>query len=102
MKRESNFLKCDRVGCDHVEEHERITKDMIGKPCPQCGDSLLTESDYRFWLFMSPVLTVLMAIDWVAGMIIDYWRAIHGLPPMPRVHAKIHKVDGEYKVENES
>lgn len=43
----SSYLKCDAEGCDHVEEVDEITEDHIGKPCPKCGASLLTEEDYH-------------------------------------------------------
>lgn len=40
------YLKCDADGCDHMEHHEAIGLEMIGKPCPKCGANLLTEQDY--------------------------------------------------------
>lgn len=43
-------LQCDEDDCDHVEEVEAISEDMIGKPCPKCGASLLTQEDYDFWV----------------------------------------------------
>ena len=50
------YLKCDRHGCDHVEEVENITKDLIGTPCPECGANLLTEKDYKAFRRMMIVL----------------------------------------------
>lgn len=44
---ESLDMKCDAEGCDHVEKVSRVTRDLIGKPCPKCGANLLTEADYR-------------------------------------------------------
>ena len=46
------FLKCDAAGCDHVEDVEAITPELIGKPCPKCGSNLLTEADCEAWLAM--------------------------------------------------
>lgn len=43
----TGFLQCDAEGCDHKEYHETATEDMIDKPCPKCGASLLTEEDFR-------------------------------------------------------
>lgn len=40
-----HFLKCDRKGCPHIEFHHSLTDKHIGKPCPRCGDSLLTHED---------------------------------------------------------
>lgn len=46
------FLKCDAPGCDHVEDVEAISRDLIGKPCPKCGADLLTAADCEAWLAM--------------------------------------------------
>jgi uncharacterized C2H2 Zn-finger protein len=58
------LITCDNPGCDyeilnptgdpHIE-----TKQFIGKPCPKCGKSLLTEKDYY------DHLVFLRTIDWV-------------------------------------
>ena len=45
----AEFLKCDALGCDHVEQVEAITADMVGKLCPKCGASLLTQGDWEVW-----------------------------------------------------
>lgn len=45
----AEFLKCDAPGCHHVEDVETITAEMIGKPCPLCGASLLTQADWDMW-----------------------------------------------------
>jgi hypothetical protein len=42
----SEFLKCDAEGCDHREDVNQITADMVGKPCPKCGANLLTQEDW--------------------------------------------------------
>ena len=44
------FLKCDAPGCDHRELFEELTADLIGKPCPKCGASLLTQHDFDIWV----------------------------------------------------
>lgn len=43
------FLKCDAPGCDHRELFGELTADLIGKPCPKCGASLLTQHDFDVW-----------------------------------------------------
>ncbi|SEN50379.1 hypothetical protein SAMN04489859_100885 [Paracoccus alcaliphilus] len=40
-------LMCDASGCDHIEYVDGITSDLIGKPCPKCGENLLTDEDYK-------------------------------------------------------
>lgn len=37
-------LKCDN--CDYSENVEKITENYINKPCPKCGENLLTQDDY--------------------------------------------------------
>lgn len=40
------YLKCDADGCDHRERVEEYGEHLVGKPCPKCGSSLLTQDDY--------------------------------------------------------
>lgn len=57
------YLKCDAVGCDHVEFHEgHITLGMIGKECPKCGANLLTEEDYYAGLEVGRYLELLESL----------------------------------------
>lgn len=34
------YLKCDEASCDHVENHEKLTEDMVNKECPKCHSNL--------------------------------------------------------------
>lgn len=48
MKINISGLKCDTKGCDFRDDEvtfEEYPKN-IGRPCPQCGASLLTQQDY--------------------------------------------------------
>ncbi|WP_417624997.1 hypothetical protein [Paremcibacter congregatus] len=59
-----HYLRCDRDGCDHQETVPGITEDMIGKACPNCGDSLLTKADYEHWAnVVEPQLAALRVIE---------------------------------------
>lgn len=40
-------LCCDTDGCGHEDPAEKLTADLIGKPCPKCGASLLTAEDFK-------------------------------------------------------
>lgn len=45
---EAGQLRCDAPGCDFIEPGPMpFTRDLIGRPCPKCGASLLSERDYR-------------------------------------------------------
>ena len=46
-------IKCDNAKCDHYEEvdFEDYPK-YVNKPCPKCGDNLLTREDYNKCLIM--------------------------------------------------
>lgn len=44
------YLECDNPTCDYTDTAESDFSDMniyIGKPCPKCGENLLTEDDYK-------------------------------------------------------
>tara|TARA_R110002073_G_scaffold100593_1_gene228901 strand:- start:1495 stop:1782 length:288 start_codon:yes stop_codon:yes gene_type:complete len=41
-----NYLQCDAQSCDHVEDATDYGPHLIGKPCPKCGESLLTQQDF--------------------------------------------------------
>lgn len=38
-------LRCDAAGCDYLDPEVVADESMIGKPCPKCGSTLLTEED---------------------------------------------------------
>lgn len=38
-------LKCDAAGCDFMDPDAVPDESLIGRPCPKCGASLLTEAD---------------------------------------------------------
>src|SRR5262245_33274952 len=40
-------LHCDTPGCGYIMPEPAVwSADLIGAPCPKCGASLLTQSDY--------------------------------------------------------
>jgi len=58
------YLRCDRDGCDHVESIPKLQAEMIGKPCPKCGDNLLTKEDFAHWeKVVEPQLAALRLIE---------------------------------------
>lgn len=58
----SEFLKCDAPDCDHHEDVLRVTADMVGKACPKCGESLLTQEDWDVYSSLSAGLDALEAL----------------------------------------
>ena len=48
--RRESLIICDNPRCDFTipfsEEEEEFTAIYINKPCPKCGENLLTEQDY--------------------------------------------------------
>ena len=81
------YLKCDAKGCDHMEDVEAITADMVGKPCPKCGANLLTESD---WTVYSVVVQPAMQAMVDAGLA---RLAPRGTPDEQKIRVGYH--DGE-------
>lgn len=41
-----HYLKCDNPVCDHTEVVNGPHEAYINKPCPSCGENLLTLEDY--------------------------------------------------------
>lgn len=39
-------LKCDAPKCNHTEDIDSFHEGLVGKPCPKCGESLLTQADW--------------------------------------------------------
>jgi hypothetical protein len=56
------FIVCDNTKCDYTmpenSEHEELHK-YINKPCPMCGENLLTTTDYKQYM------NVLKYIAWL-------------------------------------
>ena len=52
-------LKCDNESCDWTDETVTVDdyKDWLNKPCPKCGENVLTSEDY------TNVMNVLAIID---------------------------------------
>lgn len=44
-----SFLKCDRLGCVHIEFHDDIVAEQVGKPCPLCRSSLMSQAEFDAW-----------------------------------------------------
>lgn len=62
------FLQCDAQGCDHSEENDELREDQIGKPCPQCGASLLTQEDWDVYASrIKPMFDMMAAL----GILVD-------------------------------
>lgn len=61
-------LKCDAEGCDHIEPVEAVTSDLVGKPCPKCGASLLTQEDWDAW---APIRDLLLELEKAADGVAD-------------------------------
>lgn len=60
--KQENLVECDNPKCDYVIVNE--TKEMVdidqylNKPCPKCGENLLTEKDLKDYKSLK------RALDW--------------------------------------
>lgn len=43
----SQDIKCDNPKCDWVEKNVEDYSIWLNKPCPKCGENVLTEQDYN-------------------------------------------------------
>ncbi len=57
----SEVLNCDAVDCSHVEAVGKITAEMVGMPCPECGANLLTAEDWEAWKPFSALFSAIAA-----------------------------------------
>lgn len=49
FKFEIKGIKCDNVKCDYSDKEVKSSDyaKYLNKPCPKCGENLLTEKDYK-------------------------------------------------------
>jgi hypothetical protein len=44
------YIQCDASGCDYIT-HDGVSNDTLvnwlNRPCPDCGENLLTDADYK-------------------------------------------------------
>ena len=60
-------IKCDNPNCDYFNpdvESKTYKQDWLNKPCPKCGENLLTEKDYKTIKKMKVVFFILNIILW--------------------------------------
>jgi hypothetical protein len=73
-------LKCDF--CDYRDDNVKFSeyKDSIGKPCPECGNSLLTEKEYldciKIYVRIEQLEKLLGILKWFNP--INYYRFVFG------------------------
>ncbi|MBB6622049.1 hypothetical protein H7E67_01270 [Clostridium gasigenes] len=53
-------IKCDNPNCDFNDMNVNAEdyKEWLNKPCPKCGENLLTEEDYRNTKFLLEMVKV--------------------------------------------
>jgi len=53
MKAKFHMIICDNPVCDHREDVEvRDMPSFVGRPCPKCGENLLTDADFDHHLLL--------------------------------------------------
>lgn len=57
-------IKCDNSSCDYVVNNVKWedTESYLNKPCPKCGENLLTEEDYEIFNFFMKGMNALSNI----------------------------------------
>jgi hypothetical protein len=65
-------LNCDNESCDYTNKavDSKDYKDWIGRPCPECGDNLLTEEDHLAFLMLENAKDIInsMSIEDLEGI----------------------------------
>lgn len=57
-------IKCDNKNCDYKNENVRYDEfeEWLNKPCPKCGETLLTEKDLKTMRFLLKITNFLNKI----------------------------------------
>ncbi len=80
MELEISGFKCDH--CDYTDESVPFAqyKESIGKPCPNCGESLLTQEEYdnclKRYESVATFNKVSNILKWINPL--HYWRLVFG------------------------
>lgn len=58
-------ILCDNEQCDFVEENVAVSslKEWVNRPCPKCGENLLTEQDYENSLVVDKTMEMLRRLS---------------------------------------
>lgn len=58
-------IQCDNPDCDYVNEEVQYEDypEWLNKPCPECGENLLTEEDYNMLKAIIGVADIVNEMD---------------------------------------
>ena len=76
-------LKCDNETCDYEDPTAKVEeyKDYIDKPCPKCGENLLTQEDY------DNTMAVIELTKMFNNMSEDFFKDLTDLPEEKKADA---------------
>lgn len=92
------FLACDAPGCDVRVPIETFSAEHIGRPCPECGASLLTREDYEDALPTFQMLEALTRAG-LARALTPEERAPGGAIPEGMARVSVRVKDGQTHVD---
>lgn len=57
-------IKCDNPNCDFKDMDVKVEeyKEWLNKPCPKCGENLLTKKDYRNVKFLLRITKLINSV----------------------------------------
>lgn len=60
LEMEIKGIKCDNPNCDFSDMDVKVEEysEWVNKPCPKCGENLLTEVDFRNTQFLLEIVKV--------------------------------------------
>ena len=71
---QETLVKCDNPACDYTVLNENKDpnnpdlKEYLNKPCPKCGENLLTEKDYKSFKRMIKIIATINKVARFLGM----------------------------------
>lgn len=62
---QSMGLQCDSESCDYIDYDyiQDQIESYINKPCPKCGENLLTEQDYKNQMLLLNLISLVNVFD---------------------------------------
>ena len=88
-------IRCDNKTCDYLDEDVTLDQfpEYINKPCPKCGENLLTQEDYDNTVAM---LDLVKTLD--AGL--EHVNTKNTIKPITPTYfeAELEKIDGKYVI----
>ena len=94
IEKDHHVVVCDKLGCDYEEFYSEssLLKTYINKPCPKCGENLLTEKDYKDYQILMGTINFIN--KWFSWLTVFFPKHVKMYEGDIKVHEGYHiKID---------